>query len=334
MARYLVTGGAGFIGAHLTARLLREGHAVRVLDDLSTGRPSNLPSSARCELVVGDVADRDRVRRCAADADGCFHLAAIASVARCTDDWPGSHRVNLTGSIQVLDAARLRLTPVVYASSAAVYGDSLALPLAEDAAPRPLSAYAADKLGTELHARVAAHVHGLSTVGLRFFNVYGPGQDPRSPYAGVISLFADRLRLGLPLDLHGDGGQVRDFVHVADVVAFLLAAMRRASAPTTATATAATYNVCTGRPTTVRDLAATLADLAGREPEFRERPVRAGDVRRSLGDPSLAERELGCRATTTLRDGLRGTLASLARAAGRPAPAREVRGALEPVAGR
>ena len=331
MARYLVTGGCGFIGAHLVARLLREGHAVRVLDDLSTGSPENLPPPARRDLVVGDVADRDVVRRCMTDVDGCFHLAAVASVARCTEDWLGAHRVNLTGSIQVFDAAKLRLTPVVYASSAAVYGDNPDLPLAEDAAPRPLSAYAADKLGAESHARAAAHVHGLSTVALRFFNVYGPGQDPRSPYAGVISLFADRLRLGLPLDLHGDGGQVRDFVHVADVATFLLAAMRRASCPD---AGAATYNVCTGRPTTVRDLAATLADLAGREPEFRERPVRAGDVRRSLGDPSLAERDLGCRATTTLWEGLRGTLAALNPAAGRTTSARQARGASEAAAGR
>jgi UDP-glucose 4-epimerase len=170
---------------------------------------------------------------------------------------------------------------VVYASSAAVYGDNPELPLAEDAAPRPLSAYAADKLGVELHARVAAFVHDVPTVGLRFFNVYGPGQDPRSPYAGVISVFADRLARGQPLHLHGDGGQTRDFVYVADVVSFLAAAMRRAEAAGEGRA-AAVYNVCTGRPTTVRELAAILAALAGVPPDLRPSPPRAA------GRPALA----------------------------------------------
>ena len=308
MALYLVTGGCGFVGAHLVHCLLAEGHRVRVLDDLSSGRPESLPPSARCELVVGDVGDRAAVERCLAGAAGCFHLAAVASVARCTEDWVGAHRVNVSGAVQVFDAARLSSTPVVYASSAAVYGDNPDLPLKEDAAPRPLSAYAADKLGVELHARVAAFVHGVPTAGLRFFNVYGPGQDPRSPYAGVISVFADRLARGLPLHLHGDGGQVRDFVFVDDVVTFLAAAMRRTE---TAGEGATVHNVCTGRPITVRELGSTLAALAGRAPDFRPSPPRAADVRRSLGDPAKATRDLGCRARTVLRDGLAETFGAL-----------------------
>ncbi len=181
------------------------------------------------------------------------HLAAIASVERGNQDWLGCHRVNLTGSITVLDQARRagksparagRPVPVVYASSAAVYGDNPAIPLAEDAAPRPLSAYGADKLGSELHARVGAQVHGVPAIGLRFFNVYGPRQDPRSPYSGVISIFCDRLRAGREVTIFGDGSQTRDFVYVGDVVAALAAAMARlAAAPQ---ASSDVINVCTG----------------------------------------------------------------------------------------
>jgi UDP-glucose 4-epimerase len=339
VARYLVTGGCGFVGAHLVRRLLAEGHEVRVLDALSSGRPEGLSPSARCELVVGDVGDRAAVERCLAGAAGCFHLAAVASVARCTEDWVGAHRVNVSGAVQVFDAARLSSTPVVYASSAAVYGDNPDLPLKEDAAPRPLSAYAADKLGVELHARVAAFVHGVPTAGLRFFNVYGPGQDPRSPYAGVISVFADRLARGQHLHLHGDGGQVRDFVYVGDVVDFLVAAMSRAEAAAAGEGSAAAvYNVCTGRPTTIRGLVAILAALVGQgTPDLRPSPPRAADVRRSLGDPAKAARDLGCRARTALRDGLAETFAALSAGPALPLPGALPRAGaesrMEPVSG-
>ncbi|MGH7152360.1 MAG: NAD-dependent epimerase/dehydratase family protein, partial [Acetobacteraceae bacterium] len=186
MATWLVTGGAGFIGSHLCDALLRRGDAVRVLDDLSTGKRENLPAGA--ELMIGDIADPAAVERALAGVDGCFHLAAIASVARGIDDWLGTHCTNLTGTITVFDAVRRHPVPVIYASSAAVYGDCPAQPLTERAPTAPLSAYGADKLGCELHARVARQVHGITTVGLRFFNVYGPRQDPDSPYSGVISI--------------------------------------------------------------------------------------------------------------------------------------------------
>ena len=195
MATYLVTGGCGFIGSHLCSALRGAGHRVRVLDDLSTGVAANLAPGA--DLVRGDVADAGLVRRAMDGAAGCFHLAAIASVERGTRDWLGTHRVNLSGAVAVLEAAaRLGGVPVVYASSAAVYGDCEALPLAEDAPTRPLSAYGADKLGCEQHARVAGVVHGVPTLGLRFFNVFGPRQDPGSPYSGVISIFCERLSRG------------------------------------------------------------------------------------------------------------------------------------------
>ncbi len=295
MALYLVTGGAGFIGSHLCDALLARGDRVRVLDDLSTGRRTNLPDGA--ELFVGDIADPATVRDAVAGIDGCFHLAAIASVARGIDDWLGTHRANLTGTIAVFDALRRRPVPVVYASSAAVYGDCPVQPITEAAATRPLSAYGADKLGCELHARVAYHVHQVPTVGLRFFNVYGPRQDPASPYSGVISVFCERLRRGAPIDIHGDGAQTRDFIYVADVVSALIAAMDRRPDN-------AVFNVCTGAAISVLDLAGTIAGLTGREPEIRFQPARAGDILASTGSPQAARGALGLTAVMPLRNGL------------------------------
>ncbi|MEO8714104.1 MAG: NAD-dependent epimerase/dehydratase family protein [Acetobacteraceae bacterium] len=301
MQTYLVTGGCGFIGSHLADALLARGHAVRVLDDLSSGKRSNIPDAA--ELIVGNVSDAATVARALHGVDGCFHLAAIASVDRCNQDWPGTHRVNLSGTIAVLDAARKAAIPVVYASSAAVYGDNPALPLAEDALTRPLSAYGADKLGCELHARAAGLVHAVPTTGLRFFNVYGPRQDPLSPYSGVISIFCERLRAGRQVTVFGDGGQTRDFVFVADVVRALLAGLRAASRE------ARVFNVCTGRATSLLDLVATLARTLGVSPDILFGPERPGDVRASLGDPKAARAALGFTAETRLPEGLASTLA-------------------------
>ncbi len=300
MALYLVTGGAGFIGSHLVDALLTRGDTVRVLDDLSTGKRENLPPAA--DLIVGDVADADAVARAMQGADGCFHLAAIASVQLGNTDWLGTHRTNLTGAITVFDAARrasARAIPVVYASSAAVYGDSADLPLAETALTRPLSAYGADKLGCELHGRVASLVHGVPTRGLRFFNVYGPRQDPASPYSGVISIFFDRIGRGQGVTVFGDGGQTRDFIYVGDVVRALIAAMSKE------TAEAAVFNVCTGRSTSLLELAAAVGHVFRRQPEIAFGPRRAGDIIASLGNPALAQSVLGFTADTPLDDGLR-----------------------------
>ncbi len=201
---------------------------------------------------------------------GCFHLAAIASVERGVREWRETHRVNLSAFVALLDAARARGgLPVVYASSAAVYGSHEELPLAETAPTRPLSAYGADKLGCELQARFAGAVHGIPTLGLRFFNVYGPRQDPASPYSGVISIFADRLLRGAPLTVFGDGQQSRDFVHVSAVVAALRAGMAAACAE------APVFNVCAGRSATVLELARALAEACGVTAEIRHAPGRA-----------------------------------------------------------
>lgn len=300
--RYLVTGGCGFIGSHLVDALRAAGHAVRVLDDLSSGRRENL--AADVELLTGDVADAAVVRAALAGVDGCFHLAAIASVARGEREWLATHRANLTGTVTVFDMIRAggRAIPVVYASSAAVYGDRAEVPISEYAPCRPLSAYGADKLASELHARVAAHVHGIPSVGLRFFNVFGPRQDPGSPYSGVISVFCDRLRRGEGICIHGDGGQTRDFVHVTDVVAALVAAMGLAGRGEAAEA--AVLNVCTGRPTTIRQLADAIARICGTKPAVTHGPARAGDIRESTGSPALLRRTLGLAEPLGLEAGL------------------------------
>jgi UDP-glucose 4-epimerase len=293
---YLVTGGAGFIGSHLCQALLARGDAVRVLDDLSTGTRENLPPGA--ELITGDAADPAMVASAVNGVAGCFHLAAIASVERGITDWLGSHRANLTGTITVFNALRQTRIPVVYASSAAVYGDAATIPITEAAERHPLSAYGADKLGCELHARVASHVHGIPTIGLRFFNVYGPRQDPRSPYSGVISIFCERIRRGAPIDIYGDGGQTRDFIYVGDVVTALLAAMRLAPAD------APVFNVCTGVPTSVLELAHIIADLAGTRLDARQKPPRTGEIRHSTGSAVRSRAVLGLGETVSLRSGL------------------------------
>jgi len=301
MALYLVTGGAGFIGSHLVDALLARGDRVRVLDDLSTGRRENLDPAA--ELIVGDVADAAMVAGAMQGVEGCFHLAAVASVELGNRDWLGTHRTNLTGAVTVFDAARRarpdRTVPVVYASSAAVYGDTPDLPLAETAATRPLSAYGADKLGCELHARVATLVHGVRTAGCRFFNVYGPRQDPASPYSGVISIFFNRIGQGQGITIFGDGGQTRDFIYVADVVRALLSAMGQE------TMGASVFNVCTGKTTSLLELAAAIGLVFGKTPAITFGPARAGDIRESLGNPGMTRDVMGFSANLSIEEGLR-----------------------------
>ncbi|WP_271274204.1 NAD-dependent epimerase/dehydratase family protein [Aliamphritea hakodatensis] len=316
--KYLVTGGCGFIGSHLCDSLLEKGYEVRVLDDLSTGCVGNLPDEA--ELIIGDVANPEVVRAAMQGVAGCFHLAAVASVERSSTDWVGCHRINQQGTVNVLDAARTanngKPVPVVYASSAAIYGDNASVPLSEDALPRPISAYGADKLGSEHHARVAWLVHGVPTVGMRFFNVYGPRQDPHSPYSGVISIFIDRIIKGIPLTVFGDGKQTRDFIFVTDVVRFLVAAMMNHRQE------AAVFNVSTGQMSSILQLSQTLKLVAGSESVIRFEPARTGDIASSLGDPGKAVARFGLRAKVDLGLGLMLTLESLRRedASYRPEP--------------
>ncbi len=298
--RFLVTGGAGFIGSHLVDALLVAGHQVCVLDDLSTGRRANL--DARAELVVGDVADAGLVRDLARGASCVFHLAAVASVQRSNEDWLGTHRVNQTGSIAIFEAARAAgRIPVVYASSAAVYGDQGGGAVDEDTPLKPRTAYGVDKLGSELHAAVAAEVHGVPTFGLRFFNVYGPRQDASSPYSGVISIFGACIARGAPIMIHGTGEQIRDFVFVSDVVGHLLSA---AAVLQHRPLASRVFNVCTGRATSIISIARALCAVTGHEVEILHGPGRAGDIQSSLGSPFRAKAELGVSADVTLHEGL------------------------------
>jgi UDP-glucose 4-epimerase len=304
MPRYLVTGGCGFIGSHLTDALLASNNEVCVLDDLSTGSLDNLPKGAR--LIQADVADPAAVAAAVDGIAGCFHLAAIPSVRRSTEDLLGTHRTNLGGTLTLLDALARRAAPVpfVYASSAAVYGAAGNGPITEDAPARPLSAYGADKRASELHAAVATHTRNIPTTGLRFFNVYGPRQPWDSPYSGVVSIFARRIGLGETITVFGDGKQTRDLVQVGDVVTALLAAMARGlpGAPV--------LNVCTGQAVSVLDLAHTIGRLYGVPPRVEHGPARLEEIRHSVGDASRGRAALGLPTPVPLHMGLRSVLNS------------------------
>jgi UDP-glucose 4-epimerase len=296
MASYLITGGSGFIGSHLCESLLRDGHAVRVLDDLSSGTTSNLPPSA--DLVVGDIRDRSAVRAAMAGVDGCFHLAAVASVTRSVEEPALTAGVNNQGTVEVFAAALEVGVAVVYASSAAVCGRSCGsgAPLAEDAGPPGRSPPMPPRSSRTSATRALGESRGLRSFGLRFFNVYGPRQDPSSPDLGVISIVKDRAAAGAAITILGDGEQTRDFVHVSDVVSFLDAAMARACA------SAPVANVATVRAVTVRHLAETTARRSG--VDIVHPPARGGDVRHSCGATQTAERLLGSKATISLENGL------------------------------
>ncbi|MEZ5864926.1 MAG: NAD-dependent epimerase/dehydratase family protein [Geminicoccaceae bacterium] len=309
----LVTGGGGFIGSHLVERLTEVGHAVRVLDDFSTGSRRNLPRGV--EVHEGCVTDATAVAAGPRGVDAIFHLAAIASVVRSNDEWLRSHAVNQGGTVTVFNSARARRLPVVYASSAAVFGRRDRMPLCEGTEPSPITAYGADKYGCELHAQVAARIHQVPNVGLRFFNVYGPRQPSDSPYSGVITTFVDRVERGLPLCLHGDGGQTRDFIHVSDVVEALVLAMERCRRAVLDNGPwAEICNVCTGLPTSVRRIAELAMAVAGRRVPLVHGPPRVGDIRESVGDPRRAAELLGFRARIRLAEGLASVLSHSAQA--------------------
>ena len=306
--KFLVTGGCGFIGSHLCDELLRQGHDVRIIDNMLTGSLANKP--ARAELIKGDIRDRVALAAALEDADACFHLAAVASVDELNRHWVETHRVNQTATIALFDLARAttkseRPKPIVYASSAAVYGDRGSQPIHEQVPGMPLSAYGADKLGCDHHASVAGRVHGLPVVGLRFFNVYGPRQRPDSPYSGVISIFCDRIAAGKSVTIFGDGHQTRDFIYVSDVVEALLLAMDKVSV------NPSVFNICTGQETSIQTLARIISRLLGERPCWTYQSPRPGDIRTSVGDPTRAFEVLGFLARTPLEQGLAATLETM-----------------------
>ena len=298
----LVTGGCGFIGSHLVDRLVADGHHVTVIDNMLTGKRANLNPAAK--LYLGDVADAALVHPRIARCDAVFHLAAVASVEACENDLFDAHRTNYVGCETVLEGSqRAGRVPVIYASSAAVYGDNPDLPLAESAEAKPLSKYGVDKYAAEKLAAEAWRLHRIPSVGLRFFNVYGPRQDATSPYSGVISKFVGKALTGTPLTFLGDGEQTRDFIYVGDIVELLVAALGHATG-------AAVYNGCTGKAVSLKQLASAIGAATGAAITARHGEPRIGDIRHSCGDPSLAEAQLGFRARTSLEEGLRKLVAA------------------------
>jgi len=300
----LVTGGAGFIGSHIVHALAQAGRPVRVLDNLSSGSLANLAEVAGgIDFVEGDVTKPEDCRRACDGARVIFHHAARVSVAESVLNPVATHEVNALGTLRLLCAARQAgVRRLVYAGSASAYGDCDELPLQETVAARPMSPYAVAKHAGELYCRVFFDLYGLDTVVLRYFNVFGPRQDPRSPYSGVIAQFAARLGRGEDLTIHGDGEQTRDFVPVENVVAANLAAAESAEA------VGKVINIGCARALTINELAGTMIALSGARASVHHGEARAGDIRHSLACIDQAQRCLGYRATVTPEEGLRRTL--------------------------
>jgi UDP-N-acetylglucosamine/UDP-N-acetyl-alpha-D-glucosaminouronate 4-epimerase len=302
--QYLVTGGAGFIGSSIVTALVARGERVRVLDDLSTGKESNLePHRDRVELVKGDICDEQTCVAVMKGVQYVLHQAALRSVPRSVDDPLSTDAVNVHGSLIVLQAARVAgVKRVVYASSSSVYGDNPALPKVESMTPMPRSPYAVSKLTAEYYCRVYAQTFGLSTVSLRYFNVYGPGQDPMSQYAAVIPLFMDALKNNRAATIYGDGEQSRDFTYIDDCVQANLLAC------TMPDIDGEVFNIAYGAKTSINHIYAAISNLMGRHIPARYEPPRAGDVRHTLADLTQARDRLGFRATTDINAGLEKTV--------------------------
>jgi UDP-glucose 4-epimerase len=305
-----VTGGAGFIGSHTVDQLVAAGRRVVVVDDFSTGKRANLSQwdgDARVAVVEGDVSAGLDAPLAGRGVDGIVHLAAQTAVTHSIEHPLDDVRVNYAGTVQVLEYARRNgVRKVVFSSSAAVYGDVDALPVREDAECRPVSPYGIDKLGSEKFLYYYSVVHGIASTALRFFNVYGPRQDPSSPYSGVISIFADRAFAGEPLTIFGDGEQTRDFIYVGDIARTIVTALCGDAGDR------AVANLGTGIETSVNALAATIVEIAGTGAPIEHADARAGEILRSVADVSRARDLFGGGsdiATVSLTDGLRETLA-------------------------
>jgi UDP-glucose 4-epimerase len=303
--RILVTGGAGFIGSHLVEALVARGHRVRVLDDLSSGRLANLRAVRRgIEFLKGDCADPAVARKAVEGRDVIFHEAAVPSVARSVDDPALSHRANATATLSLLVAAReAGVRRIVYAGSSSVYGAERGLPKRESMPTRPLSPYGVAKLLGEHYLRVFSELYGIETLTLRYFNVFGPRQDPSSPYSGVISLFTTAMLARKTPVIFGDGRQSRDFTYVDNVVEANLLALDAKGLR------GQTVNVATGRRISLLRLLAAVARETGRPARARHEPARPGDVRHSLADVTAAKRLLGYRPSVDFETGLARTVA-------------------------
>jgi UDP-N-acetylglucosamine/UDP-N-acetyl-alpha-D-glucosaminouronate 4-epimerase len=303
MSLYLVTGGAGFIGSHLAEELARRGEHVRVVDSLVTGKRHNIAAVRGVEFIEGDLADLDVARRAVDGADFVLHQAAIPSVPRSVQDPLTSHRANVDATLNVLVAARAaRVRRLVYAGSSSAYGDTPTLPKVETMPDAPLSPYALQKLVGEQYCQMFTRLYGLETVIIRYFNVFGPRQDPSSPYSGVISLFISALSDGRQPTIYGDGEQTRDFTYVANIVDGVLRAC------TSAGASGEVINVATGGRISINTLFRTVCDLIGAHVKPVYAAPRAGDVRDSQADIDKARRLLGYEPHVSFDEGLRRTV--------------------------
>ena len=297
----LITGGAGFIGSHLADGLLAKGHSVRILDDLSTGKPSNLPlDNPLIELIEGDVADAALVAQVMQGCSAVAHLAAVASVQASVEDPVRTHQSNFIGTLNVCEAMRQSgVKRVLFASSAAIYGNNgEGESIDEDTAKAPLTPYASDKLAGEYYLDFYRRQHGLEPAIFRFFNIFGPRQDPSSPYSGVISIFSERAVKGLPITVFGDGEQTRDFLYVEDLVDLLVQAIEAPALEVGA------VNVGWNQATSLKQMLEALKEVVGELPPITYGPARSGDIRHSRANNQRLLQRFTLPEQTPLRDGL------------------------------
>ena len=307
--RWLVTGAAGFIGSHLVDRLLSLGQEVVGLDNLSTGKIENLreaQKSSNFHLLHGDIRVLDDSIKAAEGVQGIFHQGALASVPMSIRDPLATHAVNVTGTVNIFKAAvDAQVKRVVYASSSSVYGDCPRVPIVEEEILSPLSPYALSKMTMEQYAKVFERCYGLETIGLRYFNVFGPRQDPNSPYSGVISIWSDALQKGMPAKIYGDGTSTRDYCAVSDVVEANLLAMNFENKRVIGKS----YNVGTGIATSLSTLWTTLSAAQNKTSSVENLPYRTGDIQHSTANTTQAEKELRFKAHGSLSEGLRSLIA-------------------------
>ena len=299
--KILVTGGAGFIGSHLASGLLKREYKVVIFDNLCSGKISNLREISEktgFEFIEGDIRDESRLKAAFQGVDAVIHLAALIDISASVTDPASTNDVNVTGTLNVLrEAARCKVKRFIFASSTAVYGDAETLPINENVIVNPISPYAASKLAGEAYCKAFAGSYELSTVVLRFFNVYGPRSE-NSPYCGVITKFLQQANMGETINIYGDGEQTRDFIHVKDIVEALILALEAHEVD------GETFNICTGIPTSINDLAIAVQVATQKDLPITHAPARQGEIKFSYGDPAKASEKLHFRAKVSLLKGL------------------------------
>ncbi len=298
----LVTGGAGFIGSHLIPTLLEKGYNITVFDNLTTGKLENLKDARKqpnfITLMQGDISNPEELHQAFKGTDAVVHLAAQIDVADSVADPIRTHEINTTGTLNVLQQATKRhIKKFIFASSTAIYGDTKSLPTKEDTPPKPISPYAASKVAGEAYCSAYANCYDLNTITLRFFNVYGTGNEG-NPYSGVITKFIQKAIKNEPLPIEGDGEQTRDFIHVSDVVNAIVLALEKKNLK------GETFNVCTGVPVSITQLVDAVEAVSGKKLSVIHGPARVGDIRESYGDTSKAIAKLGFKSKISLKQGL------------------------------